>query len=160
MSSWRDLPSAQLTALYGLIRGAVEQRVTTAELWSSIRSSDLTATFQQVNTLRSYAASARNARIALAAEPAANAVTSKMISVAPWARDAQSRSLAPAYQLNIPYQYTAANGEVVQDWINKTVQALPATVGDVAALADSIVNESNTPPPDATVSGDIEIMAV
>lgn len=160
MSSWRDRPAGQLTALYGLIRGAVEQRMTTADLWASIRASDLTATFSDVNTLRSFAASARNARLELASAQESHAVTGKMISIAPWAREPQSRSLAPAYQLNIPYSYTDMAGNVVQDWINKTVHALPATVGEISALADTIINESNTPPPDAVLSGEIEIMAV
>lgn len=160
MSSWRDRPASQLTALYGLIRGAVEQRMSTADLWASIRASDLTATFKDVNQLRSDAASARNARMALASAMDSHAITGRMISIAPWARPPQSRSLAPSYQLNIPYSYTAINGDVVQDWINKTVTALPATVGEISALADTLLAQSNTPPPDATVSGDIEIMAV
>lgn len=160
MSSWRDRPSAQLTAIYGLIRGAVEQRMSTADLWASIRASDLTATFAEVNQLRSSAANARNARVALASAQESQAITARMISEAPWARSAQSRSLAPSYQLNIPYAYTDISGNVVRDWINKTVTALPATVGEISALADTLLAQSNTPPPDATVSGDIEIMAV
>lgn len=152
--------TAQLTALYGLIRGAVEQRVSTADLWQSIRDSGIPASFQQVNEYRSAAATTRNARDVFAAADSTNAITANMIGTAPWARSQSSQSLAPAYQLNIPYAATDSEGNIVQGWVSKTVSVLPAAVGDLVDYASSLISDFDTAPPDATVSGGIEIIAV
>lgn len=160
MATGGNSPSSQLTALYGLIRGAVEQRASTANIWDSIRDSGIPATFQQVNEYRSAAASTRNARDVFEAADPTTAITAEMIGTAPWARAQSSQSLAPAYQLNIPYTYTDTEGNAVSGWVSKTVSALPAAVGDLVDYASSLVSDFETAPPDATVSGGIEILAV
>jgi hypothetical protein len=152
--------ASQLTSLYGLIRGAVENFASTADLWNSIRESGIPASFQQVNELRSDAATTRNARTAFDSAEDTQAITADMIGTAPWARSQSEQSLAPAYQLNIPYSYTDTEGNVIQDWVSKTVSVLPAAVGDLVDFATSVVSDMDTAPPDATVSGGIEIIAV
>lgn len=152
--------TAQLTNLYGVIRGAVEQFATTSQLWQSIRDSGIPASFQDVNDLRSMAATTRNARNVFEGALDTQAITADMIGTAPWARSLSSQSLAPAYQLNIPFTYTDDQGNVVSDWVSKTVSVLPAAVGDLVDFASSVISDSDTAPPDATVSGGIEILAV
>jgi hypothetical protein len=153
-------PSAQLTVLYGSIRSSVEQFASTAQLWYNIHESGIPATFQQVNELRSIAAGARNARDNFAAAETTQAITADMIGTAPWARSQSSQSLAPAYQLNIPYTYTDTEGNTIQSWVSKTVSVLPTAVGDLVDFANSVLPDFDTAPPDATVSGGIEILAV
>lgn len=160
MAAGSSSSSAELTALYGLIRGAVEQFATTAQLWQSIRQSGIAASFQQVNELRSDAAATRNARTAFESADDSQAITANMIGTAPWARSQSAQSLAPQYQLNIPYTYTDTEGNQINSWVSKTVSVLPAAVGDLVDYANGIVNESDTAPPDATVTGGIEILAI
>lgn len=83
-----------------------------------------------------------------------------MIGTSPWARSLSAQSLAPSYQLNIPYTYTNTEGNEVTDWVSKTVSVLPAAVGDLIDMANGIVSDLDTAPPDATVTGGIEILAV
>lgn len=153
-------PAAQRNTLYSFIRGAVEQFANTATVWDSVRNSGIPATFEQVTQLRSIAAGARNARNTLAAAPDTQAITSDMIGTAPWARPLSAQSLAPAYQLNIPYTATDSQGNEITGYVSKTVSVIPAAVGDLGDFASSLLPDFDTAPPDATVSGDIEILAV
>lgn len=160
MASQADSPAAQRIGLYSTIRSAVEVFASTAELWDYVRTSGIPATFAEVNQLRSMAASTRNARTALASASDTQAITAAMIGSSPWSRSQSAQSLAPSYQLNIPYTYTDAEGNSIDSWVSKTVSVLPAAVGDLLDMANSIVGELDTAPPDATVTGGIEILAV
>lgn len=160
MASQYISPAAQRLGLYSTIQSAVEEFASTADLWDVVKSSGIPATFAEVNQLRSMAASTRNARTTLNSALDTQAITRDMIGTSPWARSLSAQSLAPSYQLNIPYTYTNTEGNEVTDWVSKTVSVLPAAVGDLIDMANGIVSDLDTAPPDATVTGGIEILAV
>lgn len=132
-------------AFWGTIQAAVERRATTAELWAAIR--DRTAEtgwelprgmFGEVNRLRSIAASLRRSAEAIAKASPDDPLTSSMIGRLPYARDAVSQSLLPAWHVRTEVRVVRA-GEESREWLTLEYQgALPATVGDLRSVAAAI----------------------
>lgn len=160
MPTWPGDPSKGLLALWGVVRSAVDQRATTADLWSAIRSSGVSASFSQVNSLRGIAAEIRNAASRYAEANPDQAIVGNMISTAPWARSADLQALAPQYQLNVPYSSPEAPPGEISGWVSVRLNALPVTVAELDDLAQAQLDQLDTPEEGATLAGGLQIMGV
>lgn len=136
-----DSGLAKPMAWWGVIQGAVRGGASTAEVWGAIREfgtanglsypSDI---FQQVNTMRSQAASLRNASQRLGRAAPDTALTGQLLAQLPYARSSVEQALASQYHVRVGY--TARKGsETEQSYITLAYNQLPSTVGDLYADA-------------------------
>lgn len=143
---------------FGAARGAVNQRVSTRDFYAALNAAATQfgleshgLTFQNVNQLRSAAASVRNAAEALARAPETNAISAQEIGVTPYARSQADRNAMPIYHVGINLTTSdMQTGETTTDYrrVRFTGQ-LPATKGelmrflaqDAEALAETYGND-------------------
>lgn len=144
-------------ALEGLIRGLSGTRISTAELWNAIKESGIPADFAAVNQMRSASVSLRNASEQLAQASSTDALTNDMIGRSYFRGVPTSSASVAQYQVNIPYSYTDAAGNLISSYLSTSVRYLPATVGELFDLAEQTTDESISTPPGAVVSGGISI---
>lgn len=102
---------------WGTARGAVAQRVSTADFYQALNDAATTfgleshgLTFQEVNQLRSAAAGVRNAAERFDRAPDTNAIDARMIGVVPYARSLDARNDQPIYQVGVNLHTTDLDG--------------------------------------------------
>ena len=141
-----------LMPFFGAIQGAVTNRLSTADVWSALRSASEaqglpipSGAFLAVNQLRSIAVGMRTASEALAAAGAEAGITSAMIGQAPYGRTLQEQTLAPAWEVR--FQNTLLqDGEQSSVWSTTYYYgSLPATTGELLSgvSADAAMMASN-----------------
>lgn len=151
MTTPSGLPTKALQ-FWGVATGAVASRATTAEVWGAINDaaaamgmSSPGLSLRDFNTLRSQAASVRNASERLDSGQFESQITGDMIGTPPWARDLAERNAAPMYQVRFKHDTADSEGFITSDW--RTVvfsSGLPPTLAafhdaldqDAQALAD------------------------
>lgn len=140
-----------INALRGSIYASVAARETTAQLWQRIRSelglppgTPTGLGFQQVNRIRSEAAGLRNTSAVierglsqLGATGIDQAVSSRMITTASYARPAAERNLMPMWNITFQMQMTDEQGNPDIGWFTITKRGtLPGSVGDLQDMVN------------------------
>lgn len=107
MTTPTGLPRSTLQ-FYPAARGAVAQRVNTADFYTALRDAGATfgatpggLTFTDVNALRSAAAQERNASERFQRVLESNAIDASMISRAPYGRSLATQAAMPIYHVGI-----------------------------------------------------------
>lgn len=129
---------------WGVIEGAVAQRLNTADIWSLINDQAEAAglsrsglRLQDFNTMRGMAAGLRNGGERLAAADPAFGIAENMIGTAPWHRTAAQQDALAMFQVRFAHS-TIVDGEPQTDYRTVMLRgALPATVGDLYDLVDA-----------------------
>lgn len=132
---------AKPMAWWGVIQSAVRDRATVAEVWGTIRAFGEAnniayppGMFQDVNRMRSQAASLRNSSERLGRAGPDTALTSDLLAQLPYARTSVEQALASQYHVRVGY--TARKGsETETSYITLAYSQLPSTVGDLYADA-------------------------
>lgn len=128
-------------AWWGVLQSAVREGATTADIWGTIRAFGEAnniayppGMFQDVNRMRSQAASLRNASQRLGRAAPGTALTSELLAQLPYARSSVEQALASQYHVRVGY--TARKGsETESGYITLAYSQLPGTVGDLYADA-------------------------
>lgn len=128
---------------WGIIEGAVANRVSTQDLWSAIReatadpTNGLTGiTLMDVNSLRSQAAMIRNAGAEFNRATEDLVISSQMVARAPWSRPEDARNLSPKLQVRFLHT-TMKDGVLESNWRTYVHPGgAPATVGDLRSIVD------------------------
>ena len=140
-----------LMPFFGAIQGAVSGRLSTADVWSAIRSASEaqgipvpSGAFLAVNQLRSIAVGMRTASEVLAAAGSEAGITSAMIGQAPYGRSLQEQVLAPAWEVRFLNSLLI---DGIESGIWSTTYyygSLPATVGELlnGVSADALMMPS------------------
>src|SRR5215468_6295636 len=134
-------------AYWGTIQAGVSQRMSTADLWAAIRAAQALepggggkVTIQGVNEIRSAAAQIRNASESFGnARDFADrygidqAITSEMMSTAPWSREQQSLQTLADYQVRFEARMTSPLGTEFTQTLTALFPngSLPATTGEL-----------------------------
>ena len=156
MTTPSGLPTKALQ-FWGVASGAVADRQSTAEVWAAINTAATNMgmdspglSLRDFNTLRSHAASVRNASEALASGFVDSQITGEMIGTPPWARSLDERNAAPLYQARFLHDTADAEGNITSDWrtvvfssgLPPTLSAFNDALGqDAQALADKYNTE-------------------
>lgn len=140
----RDQDRNPALAYWGEIEYAAANRLTTADLWASLRAAAAElgqespgVTVQQVNEVRHLAtgiqaASRRLERI----DPSSSIRDGRLIAEAPWSRSLAERSALPMYQVRYQHTVDGPNG-VETAWRTSTFRGeLPRTLGDLQDAID------------------------
>ncbi len=141
--------SGNLAKYWGTVVSSVNQRASTADLWSALKSaaannpSDLAGvSIGDVNAMRSAAAGIRAATDAFQAADLSAAIDSTMVAQTPFSADLGAQAISPVY--NVSFERTFINDQGVQEVEMRTdrfVGGLPGTVQD---LLDTVANDMDT----------------
>lgn len=136
-------PLAKPMAWWGVIAGAVRERATTAEIWGAIRDYGQEhgvdyppSIFQDVNRMRSQAASLRNTSANLAEADPDDALTAAHLAPLPYARTGVEQSLARQFHVRVEYTALRAGAEERSYITLPYSGTLPDTVGDLYSDAE------------------------
>lgn len=131
----------QYAQYYGVISGAVAQKASVQDIWTLINAYEEqegiarpAQLFQAVNTMRSLAASSRNAGDLLSAAADSQIISAEMVALNINSRPLNEQALAPAY--TIRYQATVLTGEG-EDTVWRALMlygSLPATKGELVDM--------------------------
>lgn len=134
-------------AYSGIVQAAVAVRASTADIWAAIRDAQATAertypqvSLQEVNSLRSWAASNRNAMERLATAGTGATLTGDMVGIDLSARTAVARAAAPEYWVRLQLSGVDETGNETTKWLTiTTLRELPVTVTDLYTQLDQTV---------------------
>jgi hypothetical protein len=138
------LPRLDQTLLqyFGVIRSAVAARLSTADLWDRIKSFEAASAvsrpaqmFTIVSQMRSAAVVQRTAVTSFAAADPGQVLTPAMVGVEMTARDVITRALAPEYYIRYEATTVTPEGESTTWYTISHSGVLPATKGDILAMA-------------------------
>lgn len=126
---------------WGVVQAATRQRMTTADLWASIRSAAEQfgldrpgITPAEVNRLRHAAVQERETKGVLERAPGEYALTGEYVTVAPYARSQQERQALPLHQATFRYEAVGEDGSEWRYGFVSFRSGLPATIEDLRSL--------------------------
>lgn len=165
-----DLSPAAKRALayWPQIEFAARYRLTTADLWSTIRDAAEEAgwaspgvTLQGVNELRSMATRIQSAGRNFAAADQDQRLDYTMVAGAPWSRPDNERESLPMWQARFEHSFWQ-DGELTTEWRTSVFTGrLPATVADMrAAIAEDAEQLADKYGVDHDSVGGVHIVAI
>lgn len=160
MAGFRGLFSKALSAISGAIGHARARGASTYDITQSVQQDVPEATIQQIGAIISSQDAVAAAIDAVDGAASTDAVTAEMIAVPVWAQEGRMAGGGGPYQVRIPYTNPDAAPGSISGWVTKSMDFLPATVGDLEALSQDALDESISPKPGATLAAGTHILAV